>query len=89
MSSYLDPAGAAPSATGLPRETPATTFGVGTAEQDPMGNFGYTVAAYSVLWVILLAFVFLSWRRQVSLESRLADLEQALAKAPPPRTGKA
>src|SRR5437870_1669498 len=38
----------------LPKETPETAFGAGAPEQDPMRNFGYTVAAYSVLWCILL-----------------------------------
>ena len=62
----------------LPKETPETAFGAGTAEQDPMRNFGYTVAAYSVLWFILIAFVALSWRRQAALDARLTELEGAL-----------
>ncbi len=39
------------------------------------------VAAYGVMWALLLLFVFLGWRRQRSLESRLGDLEKALAAA--------
>lgn len=62
----------------LPKETPETTFGAGATEQDPMRNFGYTVAAYAVLWFILLAFVVLSWRRQAALDARIAELEGAL-----------
>ena len=62
----------------LPKETPETAFGAGAADQDPMRNFGYTVAAYAVLWCILLAFVVLSWRRQAALDARLAELESAL-----------
>jgi hypothetical protein len=65
----------------LPKETPTTTFGTGAPEGDPMRNFGYTVAAYSVLWAVLLGFVLLSWRKQAALDARLAALEAALAKA--------
>jgi CcmD family protein len=33
------------------------------------------VAAYLVMWAILLGFVYMSWRRQRNLDSKLADLE--------------
>lgn len=46
-----------------------------------MRNFGYTVAAYSVLWCILVAFVVMSWRKQAALDARIAELETALKKA--------
>ena len=65
----------------LPKETPQTAVGGGVAEQDPMRNFGYTVAAYSVLWCILVAFVVMSWRKQAALDARIAELETALKKA--------
>jgi CcmD family protein len=38
------------------------------------------VAAYLVMWAVLLGFVLLSWRRQQSLEGRLGALERALGK---------
>jgi CcmD family protein len=62
----------------LPKETPSTAFGAGEGDQDPMRNFGYTVAAYSVLWAILLGFVVLSWRRQAALDARIGELEAAV-----------
>jgi hypothetical protein len=65
----------------LPKETPTTTFGGGVGDQDPMRNFGYTVAAYAILWAVLMTFVLLSWRRQVSLDARLTELEDAVKKA--------
>lgn len=39
------------------------------------------VAAYIVMWALLLAFIFLSWRRQQTLESRVGDLERAIGDA--------
>jgi hypothetical protein len=73
--------------TGLPLDTPSTAFGSGASADDPMRNFGYTVAAYSVLWAILLGFVLLSWRKQSALDARLAELEAALARRSPPGGG--
>lgn len=62
-------------------ETPTPSFGTGTSGQieEPMRNFGYTVAAYSVLWVILIGFVFLTHRRQKALDARLDELDRALS----------
>jgi hypothetical protein len=62
------------------KETPKTAFSTTSADQDPMRNFGYTVGAYSVLWFVLLAFLVLSWRKQVGMDNRIAELEQALDK---------
>jgi CcmD family protein len=60
----------------------ATTF------QAVQGNQGeqysgatLLVAAYSVLWVVLFAWVALVWRKQSALNARIADLEQVLDKA--------
>ena len=36
------------------------------------------VAAYLVMWALLLAFVGLGWRRQARVEARLAELEKAV-----------
>lgn len=70
-----------PSASGLPKNTPTTAFSSATGADDPMRNFGYTVAAYSVLWAVLLTFVFLGWRRQAAIDARMNDLEAALSRA--------
>jgi hypothetical protein len=41
------------------------------------------VIAYLVMWAVLLAFVGLGWRRQKTIETRLAELERGMAgKAP-------
>ncbi|MFO0660759.1 MAG: hypothetical protein U0165_13145 [Polyangiaceae bacterium] len=62
-----------------PKETPQTSFDA-AVDQDPMRNFGFTVAAYSVIWLVALAFVLRSWMRQGELEARVASVEEALRK---------
>ena len=37
------------------------------------------VTAYVGMWVLLLAFIFLSYRRQAKVEARIGELEKALA----------
>lgn len=36
------------------------------------------IAAYLVMWALLLAFVGLGWRRQARVETRLGELEKAV-----------
>ncbi|HEX8793362.1 MAG TPA: CcmD family protein [Polyangiaceae bacterium] len=60
----------------------ATTFqavqGNGT-EQYSGGTL--LVIAYAVLWVVMFAWVALVWRKQRTLDTRLADLEGVIQKA--------
>lgn len=43
------------------------------------------VAAYLVMWALLLGFVLLGWRRQNKVDARLAELERAVqGSAKPP-----
>jgi hypothetical protein len=37
------------------------------------------VTAYVGMWVLLLTFIFLSYRRQAKVEARIGELEKALA----------
>ena len=37
------------------------------------------VTAYIVMWALLLGFVFLSWRRQGRVETRISELERSIA----------
>ena len=39
------------------------------------------VEAYAVLWLILFAFIFVSWRRQSRLDAQIDQLERALSAA--------
>jgi hypothetical protein len=41
------------------------------------------VSAYVGMWVLLLAFIFLSYRRQAKVENRIGELEKALASDKP------
>jgi hypothetical protein len=37
------------------------------------------IAAYLLMWALLFVFVFLSWRRQARVETRIGELEKAIA----------
>lgn len=39
------------------------------------------VAAYLLLWVILMAFIAMNWRRQRAIADRLSQVEKAVDKA--------
>jgi len=39
------------------------------------------VEAYTVLWIILMAWLLMLWRKQASLNARLDDLDRVLDKA--------
>lgn len=71
--------------TTLYQETPgdrATTFQAvqGNGTEEYSGGV-LLVTAYAVLWVIMFAWVALVWRKQRTLDSRLADLEGVIQKA--------
>jgi hypothetical protein len=65
-----------------PSDRPSTTFqaveGNGT-EQYSGGVL--LVTAYAVLWVVMFTWVALVWRKQRTLDSRLADLEGVIKEA--------
>ena len=39
------------------------------------------VTAYAVLWIVMFAWVALVWRKQRTLDARIADLEGVIQKA--------
>lgn len=39
------------------------------------------VEAYAAIWVVLMAWIFLLWRKQASLSERLDDLERTIDRA--------
>jgi len=43
---------------------------------------GLLITAYVLMWVILMAFLFLTFRRQAAVNKRLSELERALPKHP-------
>jgi CcmD family protein len=40
------------------------------------------IAAYVLMWAILMGFLFLTFRRQAAVDKRLSDLERAFPKRP-------
>jgi hypothetical protein len=62
-------------------ETPddrATTFQAVKGEPEHYNGAALLVTAYAALWVILIAWVALVWRKQAALTSRLDDLERVI-----------
>ena len=59
----------------------ATTFQAVQGESEHYNGATLLVTAYAALWVIVLAWVALSWRRQSGLQARLSELEEVIAKA--------
>jgi CcmD family protein len=43
-----------------------------------MENFGYLLAAYSIIFAVIFLYVVFLWRRQARLESALRALERKL-----------
>jgi len=43
---------------------------------------GLLIAAYVMMWAILMGFLFITFRRQAAVDKRLSDLERALPKRP-------
>jgi hypothetical protein len=59
----------------------ATSFQAVQGEPEHYNGAELMVIAYAALWVILLAWVALVWRKQASLTSRLDDLERVIDEA--------
>ena len=81
---------AAAASTGSAPSSPddrATSFQAVQGEREHYSGETLLVSAYAVLWVIVLAWVALVWRKQAALTLRLDDLErvidQAAKKRPP------
>jgi CcmD family protein len=68
--------------TSAPPGDRATTFQAvqGAGEEHYSGEV-LLVSAYAIVWVIVLLWVALVWRKQSALNSRLDDLERILDKA--------
>jgi hypothetical protein len=72
---HAAPAGDAP-------DDRATTFQPVTgAQPEHYSGEVLLVSAYAILWVILIAWIALVWRKQSALGARLADLEREIDKA--------
>ena len=80
MSQAEAPSTAAASPSTTPDDR-ATTFQAVKGEPEHYSGETLLVSAYAVLWVIVLAWVALAWRRQAGLSTRLDDLERVLDEA--------
>ena len=52
----------------------------GTSETSSAASL--LITAYILMWAILMAFLFLTFRRQAAVDKRLGELERALPKRP-------
>ena len=71
-----------------PKPTPAPDDRSTTFQPVPVGesteqHSGTTllIEAYAVLWVILMAWLLMQWRRQAAIGARLGELEKAIDRA--------
>ena len=69
---------AAPNPTSSSPEGRATQFVPVEGGEETTSATTMLVSAYVIVWVLLMLFVFLGWRRQRGIESRIDDLEKAL-----------
>ena len=70
----------APSASASP-DNRATSFQAVEGGPEQHSGANLLVAAYSVLWVILMVWLFSMWRKQASLHAKIDDLEKTLDRA--------
>ena len=77
---------AAPAGSGTPDDR-ATTFQAVKGEPEHYSGETLLVSAYAVLWVIILVWVALVWRKQAALAVRLGDLERVIGDAAKKRGG--
>jgi hypothetical protein len=78
--STLESAGSEPPETTSPGDR-ATTFQAVKGEPEHYSGETLLVSAYSVLWVIVLFWVALVWRKQAGQNDRLDELERVLGEA--------
>jgi hypothetical protein len=70
----------APSSSATPDDRTTAFHAVDTQSDQGLGTT-LLVEAYSAIWVIMMGFVLLSWRKQGALGTRLDELEKAIDKS--------
>jgi CcmD family protein len=73
------PSGPGPSGT-TPGDQP-TEFAAVDPNAEQYSGSTLVVEAYAAIWIILMAWIFLLWRKQASLAERLDDLERTIDRA--------
>lgn len=61
----------------------STEFVPFAGNQETSSAEGLLVTAYVLMWAVVFAFLFVSWRRQQRIDARLDELNKALAKTGP------
>ena len=56
----------------------ATEFVATTGGEESSSAEGLLVAAYLIMWLLVLLFVWTTWKRQTKLDARVQELEKAL-----------
>ena len=72
---FLQPS---PAGTGSAPDDRATTFQPVEGGTEQRSGSTLMVEAYVVLWLILMGWIFLVWRKQNALFARLGELEKAI-----------
>lgn len=67
--------------TGKAPEDRSTQFVPVQGGNESTSAEGLLVAAYLVMWAALVTFIFLTWRKQGTLEKRIERLDDALKKS--------
>lgn len=75
---FLQPAA---SSSAAPQDRAATYQAVPAGAGEQHNGDNLVVAAYSILWLILMAWLFVMWRKQASLHAKIDDLEKTLDRA--------
>ena len=66
--------------TGSPESRGTQFVAVSGPDQESTSATTMLVTAYSLFWLLLLGFVWMTWRRQQQLTSRIRQLESQLTK---------
>ncbi|CAN5925564.1 hypothetical protein BH11MYX4_BH11MYX4_32410 [soil metagenome] len=77
----LDPTPGAPSSAAGTPDDRATEFTAVDPNTEQFNGSTLLVEAYAAIWVILMGWLFLLWRKQAGLAVRLDDLERTIDRA--------
>lgn len=64
-----------------PASDRATEFTAVTETGEHFNGYTLLVEAYAALWLVLMAWLLVVWRKQASLSARVDGLESAVARA--------
>ena len=79
----FDPATPAAIPTVLTPEERSTEFVPVEGGHEGTSAESLLVAAYLLMWAALVAFIFLTWRKQGRIENRLSELDATLRRVTP------